>query len=192
MPTNIPSITPLPTPVPQTSDPTNFQARGDTFLAALPTLATEQNAAITAMNTVADEVTDSAADALVSQLAAAASAAAAINATTLVRRASNSLSIGTGTKNLTGLNSPSQATFANGDEVMIIDATNQNNRMWGAVSSAVMGSGTMTVTVSGTNFTGTGTGLTNWIVCLAALAPTVSYADALSARNYHTTAAAIL
>jgi hypothetical protein len=190
VPTNIPSITPLPTPVPQTSDPTNFQTRGDTFLAALPTLATEENAAIAAMNTVAGEVEDSAADALASQVAAAASANAAINATTLVRRSTTSLTIGAGTKNVTGM--AAGATFANLDEVMLIDAANQNNRMWGAVSSANMGAGTMTVTVTGTNFTGSGTGLTNWIVCLSALAPTVSYAAALTARNYHIAAAAIL
>jgi hypothetical protein len=37
------SITPLPTP-PSTSDPANFDARADAFLAALPTFVTEANA----------------------------------------------------------------------------------------------------------------------------------------------------
>jgi hypothetical protein len=37
-------ITPLPTPVPSRADPANFAARGDAFLAALPTFATEANA----------------------------------------------------------------------------------------------------------------------------------------------------
>ena len=191
MPTNIPSITPLPTPSPQTSDPANFNTRADTLLVALPAMVSEENAAINAMNTVAGEVEADATAALNAQAAAAASANAAVNATTLVRRATNSLAIGTGAKNLTGLNSPAQATFANLDEVMLIDAANQNNRMWGAVSLANMVAGTMTVTVTGTNFTGSGT-IANWIVCLAAFAPTVSYSDALSARNYHTAAAAIL
>ena len=36
------AITPLPTP-PSRSDPTNFSARGDAFLSALPTFATEAN-----------------------------------------------------------------------------------------------------------------------------------------------------
>jgi hypothetical protein len=36
-------ITPLPTP-PSRSDPTNFAARGDAFMSALPTFATEANA----------------------------------------------------------------------------------------------------------------------------------------------------
>lgn len=39
-------ITALPTP-PQRSDPTNFAARGDAFMAALPTLTTETNAVST-------------------------------------------------------------------------------------------------------------------------------------------------
>ena len=37
-------ITPLPTPVPSRADPANFAARGDAFLAALPTFATQANA----------------------------------------------------------------------------------------------------------------------------------------------------
>lgn len=38
-------ITPLPTPVPQRSDPANFAARGDALMTALPALVTETNAA---------------------------------------------------------------------------------------------------------------------------------------------------
>jgi hypothetical protein len=37
------AITPLPTP-PSRSDPANFAARGDAFMTALPTFATEANA----------------------------------------------------------------------------------------------------------------------------------------------------
>ena len=47
-------ITPLPTPVPSRTDPANFAARGDAFLGALPTFATEANA-------LADEVNANAA-----------------------------------------------------------------------------------------------------------------------------------
>ena len=43
-------ITPLPTPVPSRADPANFAARGDAFLAALPTFATEANALATEVN----------------------------------------------------------------------------------------------------------------------------------------------
>ena len=44
------TITALPTPVPQRSDPTNFAARADLFLAALPTFATEANLVASEVN----------------------------------------------------------------------------------------------------------------------------------------------
>lgn len=160
--TTIPTITALPSPAPQTSDPANFQTRADALMAALPTMVTEENLAIAAMNTVAGEVTASAA-------AADASALTAVGVAGYLRRSTASLTIGTGSKSVTGLNSPSAASFANGDQVSLIDATNDTNRMWGAVSSANMAAGTMTVTVSGTDFAGSGTGLTNWIVVLKSL-----------------------
>lgn len=56
------AITPLPTP-PSRQDPANFAARGDAFLGALPTFATEANALQSDVNA--------------KQLAAAASASAA-------------------------------------------------------------------------------------------------------------------
>ena len=43
-------ITPLPTPVPSRADPANFAARGDAFLGALPTFATEANALAVEVN----------------------------------------------------------------------------------------------------------------------------------------------
>lgn len=65
------TITPLPTP-PSSADPTNFNARADTFLTALPAFATQTN-------TVADEVLANANAAAASQAAAAGSATAAAN-----------------------------------------------------------------------------------------------------------------
>ena len=44
------TITALPTPVPQRSDPTNFAPRADLFLAALPTFATEANLVASEVN----------------------------------------------------------------------------------------------------------------------------------------------
>ena len=44
------TITALPTPVPQRSDPTNFAPRADLFLAALPTFATETNLVASEIN----------------------------------------------------------------------------------------------------------------------------------------------
>ena len=46
-------ITILPTPVPQASDPTNFDTRADAFLTALPTFASEANILASEMNSMA-------------------------------------------------------------------------------------------------------------------------------------------
>ena len=75
MPTSPPSVTALPTP-PSRDDPANFPARGDTFLAALPTFQTQHQAlaANAYANALEAEADAAAADA--SQLAAAASASA--------------------------------------------------------------------------------------------------------------------
>lgn len=70
------AITPLPTP-PSRNDPTNFAARGDAFLGALPTFATEANALAVDVN--ADAVSAAAAE--VAATAAASAATAAANVT---------------------------------------------------------------------------------------------------------------
>jgi hypothetical protein len=67
------AITPLPTP-PSRNDPTNFAARGDAFLGALPTFATEANALAVDVN--ADAVAAAAAETAATAAAAAATAAA--------------------------------------------------------------------------------------------------------------------
>lgn len=50
-------ITLLPTPVPQASDPTNFDTRADQFLTALPTFASEANTLATEMNSMSQVFT---------------------------------------------------------------------------------------------------------------------------------------
>jgi hypothetical protein len=70
------AITALPTP-PSRDDPANFAARGDAFLGALPTFATEANAQAVAVN--ANAVSSAASAATAS--AAATSAVASANAT---------------------------------------------------------------------------------------------------------------
>jgi hypothetical protein len=157
-----PSVTALPAaPQRLTDTPAAFVSKADALMAAFPTFSTQISAvgaAAQANGTAAETAATS----------AEAASVAAVSVTGYVRRAANSLTIGTGAKNLTGLNTPSAASFANGDQVSIIDASDDRNRMWGAVSAAVMGSGTMTVTVAGTDFAGSGT-LTNWIVVLKSL-----------------------
>ena len=80
------AITPLPTP-PSRDDPTNFAARADAFLGALPTFATQANALAVDVNADAVSADADAASASASAIAAAASAtsaAAASNATAWV------------------------------------------------------------------------------------------------------------
>ena len=64
------TITALPTPVPQRSDPTNFAARADLFLAALPTFATETNLVASEVNTNALTATAQASAAVGAAIAA--------------------------------------------------------------------------------------------------------------------------
>lgn len=70
------AITPLPTP-PSRDDPTNFSARGDAFLGALPTFATEANALAVDVNADAAAAAVSASDAETAATGAEAAAVAA-------------------------------------------------------------------------------------------------------------------
>ena len=70
------AITPLPTP-PQRSDPANFPARGDAFMTALPTFATEANTLAADVSTKQGLAAASQTAAATSETNAAASAAAA-------------------------------------------------------------------------------------------------------------------
>ena len=76
MPTAPPTITPLPTPVPSRSDPANFPARGDAYMAAQPTFQAETSAVAANVYANAVEAAASATAADTSKTAAAASASA--------------------------------------------------------------------------------------------------------------------
>lgn len=67
------TITPLPT-APTTSDPTNFRARGDAFLAALNTFDDEMNTVISEINTTAQTINDAETSAVQAKDAAVSSA----------------------------------------------------------------------------------------------------------------------
>lgn len=70
------TITALPTP-PSRSDPANFASRGDAFLGALPTFATEVNTVALEINTNASTASTAATNASLSEIAAEAAQAAA-------------------------------------------------------------------------------------------------------------------
>lgn len=157
MPTTIPSITPLPTPVPQTSDPTNFAARADAFLAAQPTMVSEQNASITAMNAVATELT-------ATNASARAAADAAVAATSFAGTTSATLSLATGSTG--SFNIETGKGFLANDQVGLVSLANDSVRMTGTVTSYNSGSGAMVVNV--TAFAGSGSAA-GWTVLRKAL-----------------------
>ena len=78
------TITALPTPVPQRSDPTNFAARADLFLAALPTFATETNLVASEVNANASTASSQAGIAVSAANAATDAAAQALAAANFI------------------------------------------------------------------------------------------------------------
>lgn len=178
--------TALPTP-PSTSDPTNFNTRGDAFLGALADpFVDEMNAlaSVTYSNASAAETAATTAEAA----AATASAAslAAVASTDYAATSSSSVAVGTGSKSLT-LAQTGKA-FAVNDAVVLIRRSNPAIRMFGTISAFTSGTGAMTVSV--TTALGSGT-YTDWSVVLQALAPDTSVgrqalwipAGAMYARN---------
>ena len=99
MPTPPTPITSLPTP-PSRSDPANFAARGDAFLGALPTFATEANAIATNTYNSAVDAGNSATNALNS------ASAAAVQANAAAQSAASAASAAGVTKWVSGQSSP--------------------------------------------------------------------------------------
>lgn len=162
------AITALPTP-PQRSDPANFATRGDAFMAALPTFATEANALAVDVNakqvlaaTSETNAATSASNALTSANNAASSAASALNSPGTNATSTTSLTIGTGNKSPT-LTQTGKA-FSLGQRVYLASAANTANRMVGVITAFNSGTGAMTVNVTLTSGSGT---YTDWVISLA-------------------------
>lgn len=154
-------ITALPTP-PSRADATNFNARADAFLSALPTFASEAN-------TLASEVNGYASN-------AAASAATATNAPGTSATSTTSLAIGTGSKSLTV---QTAKAFVVGQWVTVTSTAAPANWMHGQITGYTSGTGALVVNVSAIGGSGT---YAAWTVGLSA--PAQSSAALLSTSSY--------
>lgn len=154
-------ITALPTP-PTRADATNFNARADAFLSALPAFANEAN-------TLASEVNGYASN-------AAASAASAVNAPGTSATSTSSLGIGTGSKSLSV---QTGKAFVVGQWVTIANTANASNWMHGQITAYTSGTGALVVNVTAVGGTGT---YAAWTIGLSA--PSQSSAALLSTSTY--------
>lgn len=123
-----PTIDDLPTPPPSRADPTNFAARGDATLGALPTLITQINVVVAWI-----------VDALAQILAAAASVVSSPN-TQATSTSNLSVSIALKTLNIEASKSIVEDMW-----VAIVDQTNPSRWMAGPVSSYDAGTGQLIV-----------------------------------------------
>lgn len=146
-------ITPLPTPAPTRSDPTNFPPRADALVSALPTFVGEVNAVAAEMEanrvltqTGASTATTQASAAASSAAAAQASAQSALSSAGTNATSASSLTVGTGSRTFviqTG------KAFTVG-QIMLAAAAAAGNWMIGQVTAhdAVVGSITLNVTAT--------------------------------------------
>lgn len=154
-------ITALPAP-PTRSDATNFNARADAFLSALPTFATEANSLASEVNGYASN--------------AAASAATATNAPGTSATSTTSLAIGTGTKALTV---QTGKAFVVGQWLTVTSTATPANWMHGQITAYTSGTGALTVNVTAVGGSGT---YAAWTIGLSA--PSQSSAALLSTSSY--------
>lgn len=148
------AITPLPTPVPSSSDPANFDPRADEFLSALPGFATEANALADEVNGNAADVAQAASD--VEDRAAEVTAAAmtAADAAGLVAQSTSTLVVGAGSKTI-HFQSPKPALAVLNKRVVIVQLSDPSIRMFGTIATTD-GSDDIAVTVVSSGAFGTG------------------------------------
>lgn len=155
------TITTLPAP-PTRADATNFNARADAFLSALPTFVSEANA-------LAGEVNGYASN-------AAASASTATNAPGTSATSTTSLAVGTGSKSLTVQTGKALVV---GQWVTITSTATPANWMHGQVTAYTSGTGALAVNVYALGGSGT---YAAWTIGLSA--PSQSSAALLSTSSY--------
>lgn len=141
-------IPPIPTPVPSTSDPANFDARADATLGAMPGVVDAQNAENQKVYANAVEVFDKATE-------IAAAAMVATDAAGLVGRSNANLVVGPGVKNVPLL-SPKPNLLVLNKRVVLVQMSDPSIKMFGTISS-VTSSSQCSVTVLSSGAFGSGT-----------------------------------
>lgn len=142
-----------PPPAPSTNDPSNFDARADALMAWFATHVQEQNDYLPLVELATT---------------GGLAADAALSVTDYVASSASSLDVSTGAK--TVVLQQSGKGFAIGDQVVITRRGNSSTRLYGVLTGAPSGAGNVNLPVNVTAFEGSGTGVTGWIVSLAALA----------------------
>lgn len=158
MPTAPTTIPPIPTPVPSTSDPGNFDARADATLGALPPAVDGMNATAVNVYTNATEVFAKAAE-------IEAAALVATDAAGLVGRSNSPLVVGAGTKTIGLLVAKPNLAVLN-KRVVIVQLSDPTLRMFGTISS-VTSSTAFSVTVVSSGAFGSGS-FSSWQIIDAA------------------------
>lgn len=156
-----PTFTTPPTMPARTQLPAAYITNFNAFLAWLATFFTEMKTGVTWIGDRADEVAANTALAATS----AQTVTAALNTSGYLALVTNSLALSVGAKSLsTGLVGKS---FADTQRATLIRLSDPNARMSGLLSACNMGAGTATLTID--RVTGSGSGITDWLLILSAL-----------------------
>lgn len=170
------TITALP-PAPTRADPTNFSARGDALMTALPGMVTEINTLKDQINTVAGEVntnattastgattaTTQAGIATTKAAEAAASAASAVNAPGTSSTSTTSVALTAGSKTFT---TQTGKTYPVGASVKFARTSDVTKWAVGTVVSYDSGTGDLVLSVDANDINGTGT-FADWTLSIS-------------------------
>jgi hypothetical protein len=171
LPTPPVTIPAIPTPVPTAADPTNFPARGDAVVAALPNVVDGMNAAATNTYNNALEVSNTA-------TALSAVAAVAADAAGLAAQSTSTLSVDAGTKDIV-FTAAKPGLAVVGKRLVAMQISDPSIRMFMTVATAPTTSH-ITATVVTSDCFGTGS-YSGWeIVDAAFLQPAATAAEILA------------
>lgn len=158
MPTPPATIPAIPTPVPSTNDPGNFDVRADATMGALPP-------AVDGMNDAAQNTYDNALEVFEKATEISAAAMVATDAAGAVGRSNSPIVVSAGTKSVTLLAAKPNLAVLN-KRVVLVQISDPSIKMFGTIS-AVTSSTVFAVTVVSSDVFGTGS-FSAWLVVDAA------------------------